>query len=238
MLTRGRISALASKILWRRNMDHGELRRQVVEICRRMSGSGLVTGTAGNVSVRAAEAEVLVSPSGLAYGAMTGEEIALVDLDGRHLRGPLSPSVETRMHTGIYRSRPEVGAIVHTHARYCTTLACLAREIPPLHYMLAALSEEGRIPVAPYATHGTEGLARHATRALGGKHSACLLQNHGAITVGSTLEEAYSRAELLEEMAELYCRASALGEPVLLDEAQLAETRIKLEHYGHPKTAG
>lgn len=213
-------------------MDHGKIRRQVVEFCRRMSSSGLVTGTAGNVSVRAAESEVLVSPSGLAYEKMTEQEVALVDLDGGQLQGPLYPSVETRMHTGIYQSRPEVGAIVHTHARYCTTLACLAWEIPSVHYMLAVLSEEGRVSLAPYATHGTEELARLASEALGQKHSACLLQNHGTVTVGSTLEEAYSRAEIMEEMAELYCRASALGEPVLLDAAQISETREKLRHYG------
>lgn len=219
-------------------MHHRELRRQVVETCRRMSRSGLVTGTAGNVSVRATNTEVLVSPSGLAYEAMTEEDVALVNLDGQHLQGPYSPSVETRMHTGIYRTRPEVHAIVHTHARYCTALACLAWEIPPVHYMLAALSQEGRVPVAPYATHGTEDLARYAAEALGEKHSACLLQNHGTITVGDTLDEAYSRSEIMEEMAELYCRTSALGKPILLDTDQITETRAKLERYGQPKASG
>lgn len=139
----------------------------------------------------------------------------MVDLDGRRRSGPLSPSVETRMHT---------------------TLACLAREIPPVHYMLAAIPDEGRVPLSRYATHGTEELALHAAEALGEKHSACLLQNHGTITDGSTPEEAYSRTGTPEEMAELCCRASALGEPVLLDIDQIAETHAKLEHYGQPGT--
>lgn len=213
-------------------MKHQELRREVVETCRRISETRLVTGTAGNVSVRGTESEVLISPSGLGYEEMAEGDVAVVDRDGRHLHGPYAPSVETRMHTGIYRIRPEVHAIVHTHARYSTTLACLAWEIPPVHYMLAALSKEGRVPLAPYATHGTEELAGYASEALGDKHSACLLQNHGTITVGSSLEEAYSRTETLEEMAELYYRARTLGEPVLLSKSQIAETQAKLVSYG------
>jgi L-fuculose-phosphate aldolase len=213
-------------------MKRRELQREVVEACRRMSETRLVTGTAGNVSVRATESEVLISPSGLGYEEMREEDVAIVDLEGQHLQGPYAPSVETLMHTGIYKARSEVHAIVHTHARYSTTLACLAWEIPPVHYMLAALSEEGRVPLAPYATHGTEELAGYASEALNGAHSACLLQNHGTITVGSSMEEAYHRTETLEEMAEIYYRARTLGEPVLLNQSQIAQTRKKLAKYG------
>ena len=139
------------------------------------------------------------------------------------------------MHTGIYRSRPEVSGIVHTHARYSTTLACLGWEIPPIHYMLAVLSDEGRVPVARYATYGTEGLARNASEALGSSHGACLLRNHGTIAVGASVSEAYSRTELLEEMAEIYYRARVAGEPVLLTPEQLAEVSAKIHDYGQSK---
>jgi L-fuculose-phosphate aldolase len=200
-----------------------------------MSASGLVVGTSGNVSAGTPDGNVLVTPSGLDYAVLEPEDVVLVDLDGKILDGPFEPSVETPMHTGIYRSRPETHGIVHTHARYSTTLACLNWEIPPVHYMLAVLSDEGRVPVARYATYGTEELARNASEALGGSHGACLLRNHGTIAVGASVSEAYSRTELLEEMAEIYYRAKLAGEPVILTSEQLAEVSAKIHDYGQSK---
>ena len=200
-----------------------------------MSESGLVVGTSGNVSARAPGGNVLVTPSGLDYAAMEPEDVVLVALDGEVLEGAFDPSVEWPMHTGIYRARPETGGIVHTHARYSTTLACLNWAIPPVHYMLAVLSDEGRVPVARYATYGTEELARNAARALGDSHRACLLRNHGTIAVGASAGEAYSRTELLEEMAEIYYRARAAGEPVILTPEQMAEVSAKIHDYGQSK---
>ena len=127
-------------------MNHQLLREEVVRVSRRMSESGLVMGTSGNVSARTPDGNVLVTPSGLDYAAMDPEDVVLVDLEGAVVEGSFEPSVETPMHTGIYRARPETGGIVHTHARYSTTLACLNWEIPPIHYMLAVLSDEGRVP--------------------------------------------------------------------------------------------
>jgi L-fuculose-phosphate aldolase len=200
-----------------------------------MSESGLVVGTSGNVSTRTPDGAVLVTPSGLAYAAMEPEDVVLVDLDGTVVEGSFEPSVETPMHTGILRARPEIGGIVHTHARYSTTLACLNWEIPPIHYMLAVLSDEGRVPLARYATYGTEELARNATDALGSSHTACLLSNHGTIAVGGSVTEAYVSTELLEEMAELYYRARTAGEPVVLTPEQMAEVSAKIHDYGQHK---
>lgn len=216
-------------------MDHLNLRQEVVLTCRRMSASGLVVGTEGNVSARTPEGNVLVTPSGLDYSVMEPEDVVLVSLDGDTIEGAFEPSVETPMHTGIYRTRPETRGIVHTHARYSTTLACLNWEIPPVHYMLASLSDEGRVPVARYATYGTEELAENAARALGSAHRACLLRNHGTIAVGLTIGEAYSRTELLEQMAELYYRVRAAGEPVILTAGQMAEVAAKIHDYGQSK---
>ena len=218
-------------------MKHQGLREEISRIVRRMADSGLVVGTAGNVSVRTQYDTVLVTPSGLEYSEMGPEDMALVDLDGTYIDGPFAPSTETPMHTGIYRARPRVGGIVHTHARFATTLACLHLEIPPLHYMLVSLSDEGRVPLAAYATYGTEELARNAAGALGEAHHACLLQNHGTITVGDTVDEAYSRTEVLEEMAELYYRARLAGEPAILDPGQLAEVAARISDYGQSKSA-
>ncbi len=200
-----------------------------------MVASGLVTGTSGNVSARTPEGGVLITPSGLDYALTEPEDIVVVSLDGATLEGAFEPSVETPMHTGIYRSRPETFGIVHTHARFSTTLACLDWEIPPVHYMLASLSDEGRVPVARYATYGTEELARSAAGALGRAHRVCLLRNHGTISVGTTLGEAYARAELLEQMAEIYYRARTAGEPVLLTADEMAEVAAKIHDYGQSK---
>jgi L-fuculose-phosphate aldolase len=120
-----------------------------------MCDSGLVAGTEGNVSARTPEGNVLITPSGLDYAVVEPEDVVLVSLEGEALEGAFEPSVETPMHTGIYRSRHDTRGIAHTHARYSTTLACLGWEIPPVHYMLALLSDEGRVPVARYATYGT-----------------------------------------------------------------------------------
>lgn len=216
-------------------MEHLKLREEICAVSRRMSASGLVSGTAGNVSARTPDGRVLVTPSGLDYGLMEPEDIALVSLDCELLEGSFEPSVETPMHTGIYRLRPDVSGIVHTHARYSTTLACLNWEIPPVHYMLAVLSDEARVPLARYATYGTGELARNAGEALGDAHRACLLSNHGTIAVGSSPGEAYSRTELLEEMAELYYRARTAGDPVLLTPAQISEVAAKIHDYGQTK---
>jgi L-fuculose-phosphate aldolase len=216
-------------------VDHEELREEIARVSRRMSESGLVVGTSGNVSARTPDGNALITPSGLDYALMEPEDVVLVDLDAKVLEGSFEPSVETPMHTGIYRSRPEARGIVHTHARYSTTLACLGWEIPPVHYMLAVLSDEGRVPVARYATYGTEELARNAAQALGDSHRACLLRNHGTIAVGASVSEAYSRTELLEEMAEVYYRARVAGVPVLLTAGQMAETAAKIHAYGQSK---
>jgi L-fuculose-phosphate aldolase len=217
------------------SLDHVDLREEIVRNCRRMRDSGLVAGTEGNVSARTPEGDVLITPSGLDYAVTEPEDVVLVELGGTVIEGSFDPSVETPMHAGIYRARPEARGIVHTHARYATTLACLNWKIPPVHYMLANLSDEGRVPVASYATYGTEELARNAADALAGGHTACLLRNHGSITVGASVGEAYSRTELLEQMAELYYSARTAGEPIILTPEQMSEVAAKIHAYGQHK---
>ena len=216
-------------------MKHQDLRQAVTSVARQLVESGLVTGTSGNVSARTPEGEVLVTPSGVDYEVLEPEDVIFVDLEGNVLDGALGPSTETPMHTGIYRARPEVGAVVHTHSRFATTLACLGWEIPPMHYMLTTLSDKGRITVAPYATYGTDALAGYASEALGETRKACLLRNHGTITVGGSPEEAFSRAVVLEEMAEIYYRARLAGGPVMLSEEQVEEAAAKISGYGQTK---
>ncbi len=216
-------------------MKHQDLREEVARIARQMIASGLVTGTSGNVSARTPEGDVLITPSGIDYSALEAEDVVLVDLEKNVLESSLEPSSETPMHTGIYRARPQVEAVVHTHSRFATTLACLGWEIPPVHYMLTTLSSDGRVPLAPYTTYGTEELAGYASDALGEYHNACLLRNHGTITVGGSAEEAFSRTVTLEEMAEVYYRACRAGEPELLTSEQVEEVATKIANYGQTK---
>ena len=216
-------------------MKYHDLRAEVARVARQLIDSGLVTGTSGNVSASTPEGDVLVTPSGIDYEELEPEDVVLVDVEGKVLEGSLEPSSETPMHTGIYRARADVGAIVHTHSIFATTLACLGRSIPPVHYMLTTLSRDGRIPLAPYTTYGTEELADYASGALGETHNACLLQNHGTITVGERPEEAFSRTVVLEEMAEIYYRTRVAGEPILLSPEQVEEVAAKISGYGQTK---
>lgn len=216
-------------------MKHLILREEIARVVHGLTASGLVTGTSGNVSVRTPEGGILITPGGLDYALLEPKDVVLVDLKGRVLEGSLEPSSETPMHIGIYRARPEAGGIVHTHARYSTVLACLGWEIPAVHYMLATLSDEGRVPLAPYATYGTEELARHASDALGDSYYVCLLQNHGTIAIGETASKALSRTELLEEMAEIYYRARLAGKPILLTPEQMTEVSARMATYGQSK---
>ena len=218
-------------------MNHSELRQEVALVAKQLIESGLVTGTSGNVSARTPEGDVLMTPSGIDYEELEPGDVVLVDVDGEVLEGSLQPSTETPMHTGIYRARPEVGAVVHTHSIFATTLACLGWTIPPVHYMLTTLSEDGEIPLAPYTTYGTEKLAGYAAEALGETRNACLLQNHGTITVGDSPSAAFSRTVVLEAMAEVYYRTRVAGGPVLLTPEQVEEVAAKISGYGQTKPA-
>ena len=218
-------------------MKHHDLREEVARVAKQLIDSGLVTGTSGNVSARTPEGDVLVTPSGIDYEVLKPEGVVLVDVEGMVLEGSLEPSSETPMHTGVYRARAKVGAVVHTHSIYATTLACLGWPIPPVHYMLTTLSEDGQVPLAPYTTYGTEELAGYASDALGESRNACLLQNHGTITVGESPEEAFARTVVLEEMAEIYYRTRSAGKPILLSPGQIEEVAAKISGYGQAKPA-
>ena len=218
-------------------MEHQELREEVARVAKALIRTGLVTGTSGNVSARTPEGNVLVTPSGVDYEVLGPEDVVLVDLDTNVLEGTLVPSTETPMHTGIYKARQDVDAVVHTHSRFATTLACLGWEIPPVHYMLTTLGPDGRVPLAPYTLYGTEELADHAANALGGSHYACLLRTHGTIAVGESAEKAFSRTVVLEEMAEVYYRARLAGELILLTPEEVDEVAAKITTgYGQPKS--
>lgn len=204
-------------------------RASVAEAARRLAADGLVTGTAGNVSLRADDL-VAVTPTGARLEDVTAEQVAVVDLAGEQVGGELAPTSELGLHLGIYRA-VDAGAVVHSHARFATAVACVLDELPVVHYQMLALG--GPIRVAPYATFGTPELAEQTLKALDGR-SAALMANHGAIAYGPDLDTAMEQALLLEWACELYWRASALGTPRTLgssDQLAFVET-VSRRGYG------
>jgi L-fuculose-phosphate aldolase len=202
---------------------------ELVATARRTVADGLVVGTSGNVSARVGD-RVLVTPSGVPYDRLTPDDLTCVDLAGRQVVGTLVPTSELPLHLAVYRTT-DARAIVHTHAVHATAVSTLVPELPPVHYMTGALG--GPVRVAPYATYGTDELAANMLRALAGR-SGCLLQNHGTITYGATLGQAYDRTAQLEWMCRLWLTASSVPglTPSLLTQAQLAESAEKLRGYG------
>ncbi|AOT58267.1 class II aldolase/adducin family protein [Streptomyces fradiae ATCC 10745 = DSM 40063] len=201
----------------------------LVATARRTVADGLVVGTSGNVSVRVGDL-VLVTPSGVPYTRLTGDDVVAVDLQGRRVRGSLPPTSELPMHLAVYRSTA-AGAVVHTHAVHATAVSTLVDELPPVHYMAAELG--GPVRVAPYALYGTRELADHMLEALTDR-SACLLRNHGTVAHGATLDQAYDRTAQLEWMCRVWLTASShpTRTPSLLTSADLAEASRKLRTYG------
>ncbi|MCM8551411.1 class II aldolase/adducin family protein [Streptomyces sp. STCH 565 A] len=203
---------------------------ELVATARRTVADGLVVGTSGNVSVRVGDT-VLVTPSGLPYDRLTPDDATGVDLAGRQVLGTLVPTSELPMHLAVYNADPAARAVVHTHAVHATAVSLLVPELPPVHYMTAALG--GPVRVAPYAAYGTGELARGMLDALAGR-TGCLLQNHGTITYGTSLDQAYDRTAQLEWMCRLWLTAASVPgrAPSLLTEAQLAEVSERLRGYG------
>ncbi|MER5434808.1 class II aldolase/adducin family protein [Streptomyces sp. NPDC002588] len=204
----------------------------LVATARRTVSDGLVVGTSGNVSVRVGDT-VLVTPSGVPYDRLTPDDVTGVDLDGRQVLGTLVPTSELPMHLAVYRAT-DAGAVVHTHAVHATAVSTLVAELPTVHYMTAALG--GPVRVAPYATYGTEELAENTLRALAGR-TGCLLQNHGTLTYGTTLDQAFDRTAQLEWMCRLWLTASSIPglRPNLLTERQVAEAGERLRGYGRQR---
>jgi L-fuculose-phosphate aldolase len=163
------------------------------------------------------------------YDALVPADIVAMRFDGSH-EGRRLPSSEWRFHRDILAARPEAGAVVHTHAMFSTSLACLGRDIPAFHYMVAVAGGDS-IRCAPYATFGTAELSEHAMRALDGR-KACLLANHGMIAIGASLEAALKLAVEVETLAAMYWRALQLGEPRLLDAAEMRRVLAKFATYG------
>ncbi len=207
------------------------IRRAIIDACLEMNTMGLNQGTSGNISVRYGD-QMLISPSAIKYERMQPEMIAVLPVEGDYgtWDGPLKPSTEWRFHLDILRSRPDVGAIVHLHSPFATILAICRKNIPACHYMIAAFGGDD-IRCSGFACYGTKALSDEALKALDGRNG-CLLGNHGMIAIGATLDKAIWLAIELETIAKQYYHALLLGDPVILSEQDLEETRANFATYG------
>jgi L-fuculose-phosphate aldolase len=208
-------------------------REAVVEYGRKLLSSSLTTGTGGNVSTFNRQAGIVaISPSAMDYNVITADDVVLVSIDGKVVDGKRKPSTETPLHLAHYRIRPDVNAVVHTHPPYGTTVACLGWEIPAMHYLVGFSGK--KVPIARYATYGTDELARLTAAAIG-PHNAVLMANHGMLTVGKDLASAFATSEIIELMARVFLQAKSVGEPCLLTDTQMDDVLAHFGSYGQSR---
>ncbi|MGH7288644.1 MAG: class II aldolase/adducin family protein [Myxococcota bacterium] len=195
------------------------IKQALVDTAQELLRSGLVEGTAGNLSARLPDGNVVLSPSSLAYESMTPDDLVLVDLDGKVLEGKRAPTSEKALHLACLRKHPELGAVIHSHAKYATMFAITRRPIP-------CVIEEfdvfvgGEVPVADYKLTGSDELGEEVSRHVG-ERGAVLMANHGLLTVGKDLAAALKVARLVERTAEIVWGAQALGKVIPLPEETL-----------------
>jgi len=209
-------------------VNETEQRQALVEHGRRMNVVGINQGKSGNLSVRLGDG-FLVTPSAIAYEAMQPEDIVKMRWDGTY-DGKRRPSTEWRLHRDIYVQRKDASAIVHAHAMFASTLACLDREIPAFHYMVAIAGGDN-IPCAPYATFGSQELSDATVAALEGRR-ACLMSHHGMVAFGDGLPAALALAVEVETLSAMYWRALQIAPPTVLPAEEMVRVLAKFATYG------
>jgi L-fuculose-phosphate aldolase len=209
--------------------DEKDKRQAIIDACRRMNQLGINQGTSGNISLRHGDG-LLITPTSVPYETMRLEQIVFMKFDGS-FDAKQKPSSEWRFHLEILRRRKDAGAVVHAHPSYSTILSIMGMDIPAVHYMIAAAGGD-TIRCAPYATFGTEELAHHAVEALEGRF-ACLLDHHGMIAIGPSLDKALWLAVEVEALARQYHGCLQLGNPPLLSKDEIARVRERMAGYGH-----
>ena len=209
--------------------DETALRRQLIAALQRLDALGLNRGSTGNLSHRCGDG-MLITPTGMGAADCGPDDLVWLGLDGRR-RGAWQPSSEWHFHQALYAARPELNAVVHTHPTHATALACLRRPLPAFHYMVAVAGGHD-VRCAPYHLFGTPELSQAVVQAMD-QRKACLLATHGLVSAGATLREAMKVTLEIESLCDSYLRALALGEPVLLSEAEMAAVIERFRSYGH-----
>jgi L-fuculose-phosphate aldolase len=208
-------------------MTETQLRTSLLQTSRRMVELGLNRGTAGNASVRCGN-DLLITPSALPVAEMTEQDLVLIDKEGKVLQGR-KPSSEWRFHCDIFNARPEISAVLHMHSTYATTMACLGKDVPAVHYHIAIAGGD-TIRCTPYTIFGEQNLSDLALEALRDR-KACLLGNHGMIALGKDLSDALLVAQEVEYLCEIYWRALSVGKPKILTQQQMHEVKAKFVEY-------
>jgi L-fuculose-phosphate aldolase len=209
------------------------LLNELIQRARMLSDTGLVVGTAGNVSVRL-DGEIAITPTSIPYDVIEPSDLCLIDLAGRQIDGERRASSEAPLHTQIYRTT-DAAAVVHTHSPFATTLACVIDVLPAIHYSIHRVGGD-TIPVAEYELFGSDALADKVSLLLKDRRGV-LLRNHGAVTYGSSLAEAYDLTVMLEWLARLYWQAKQLGEPRILTAAEIDEVAAEARRRRYANTA-
>jgi len=205
------------------------LAQQLLDTALEMNTTGLNQGTSGNVSVRLDNAGYIITPSGVRYDECDVEDMVSMSDDGQY-HSVMKPSSEWRFHQDVYKSRADVGAIVHVHSTFATTIACMGKEIPAFHYMVAAAGGKN-IRCANYHTFGTQALSDSVVEAMQERH-ACLMENHGMLATGPTLKKALAMAVEVEKLCEIYWRLLPLGGGNHVSDVEMEVIIEKFKTYG------
>ena len=205
--------------------EEERLKKKIVEISRRLYEKGFMEGAGGNVSAKLPNSQIiLTTPSGVCKGYLSSSDIVKIDYEGKIIEGKLKPTSETPMHTSIYKARPDINAVIHAHPPFCTGFACAGMPIDSSIFP-EAIVMVGEVALVEYATPGTNDLAMKVSEAAK-MHDALLLQNHGTVTLGVSLEEAYLKTEVLEETAHILLISTLLGGYKSLPEAEVKKIKL------------
>lgn len=216
--------------------DDAALRTQLVEALRRLDAEGLNRGSTGNLSVRASEGGLWITPTGMPAGQVGADDLVLLDERGQVRQGRWLPSSEWPFHVAILARRPDLRAVVHVHSPHATALACLRRPLPAFHYMVAVAGGSD-VPCTPYHLFGTQALSDEVALAFE-RRDACLMANHGLVTGGRSLAQAMKVAVEIEALCGIYLQALSVGEPAVLSPAQMDEVIERFKTYGQARPAG
>lgn len=209
-------------------------REELVAYGKKLIKAGLTKGTGGNLSLFDRRQKlVAITPSGIDFFEIMPEDIVIMDLNGKIVEGKRTPSSEWEMHIMPYRHRTDIDAVIHAHVKYATVLGCLRWELPATHYMIAVAGPTVRC--AKYATYGTHELAVNAFEAMQDR-KAVILANHGILAGAKDLLNAFNIIEEIEYCSEIYVKAKAIGEPIVLPAVEMARMEKKFETYGQRKS--
>ncbi len=204
-------------------------KQNLIEACNKIYRLGLNKGSSGNLSLRINKNSYILTSSGCSLQNLKEENIVTMSVDGKIISGH-KPSSEWKIHNDLYKVRSDIEAIVHTHSKYACVLACLRKELPPFHYMVAVAGGEN-IRCCPYALFGTEELSNHVIEAMKNR-AACLMANHGLVVGSSTLSKSVYIAEEVESLCGQYVNALAIGDVKLLSSEQMQDVLEKFKNYG------